>query len=96
MVSNNEAIRARAKEALASADQHYNHLIKKAYEVIEDADTTANLGAKTNALKLILDIENKRMDMLQKAGFLKTRNLQINLLSKKESKKFCWVFLKML
>ena len=33
MVANNEAIRARAKEALASADQHYNQLsLEHAYQ----------------------------------------------------------------
>lgn len=80
MISNNEAIRARAKEALAGADQHYNKLINKAYEVIEDADQTQNLGAKTNAIKLILDIENKRIDMLQKAGLLENKELADQLL----------------
>jgi predicted metal-binding transcription factor (methanogenesis marker protein 9) len=80
MVSNNEAIRGRAREALAGADQHYNHLIKRAYEVVEDADQTQNLGAKTNALKLILDIENKRIDMLQKAGLLENKELADQLL----------------
>lgn len=80
MISNNEAIRSRAREALASADQHYNKLINKAYEVIQDADQTQNLGAKTNAIKLILDIENKRIDMLQKAGLLENKELADQLL----------------
>jgi hypothetical protein len=80
MISNNEAIRSRAREALAGADQHYNKLINKAYEVIEDADQTQNLGAKTNAIKLILDIENKRIDMLQKAGLLENKELADQLL----------------
>jgi alpha-galactosidase/6-phospho-beta-glucosidase family protein len=75
MISNNEIIRARAREALAAADQHYNQLIKKAYEVVDEADQNINLGAKTNALKLILDIENKRIDMLQKAGLLENKEL---------------------
>ena len=47
MISNNQAIHMRAKEALAGADQHYSSLIKKAYEVIDSADQTANLTAKT-------------------------------------------------
>ncbi len=34
MISNNQAIHMRAKEALAGADQHYSSLIKKTYEVI--------------------------------------------------------------
>ena len=40
MASANDAIRARAKEALVAADTHYSKLITKAYEVIEDATTT--------------------------------------------------------
>lgn len=75
MASDNAAIRARAKEALAGADTHYSKLISKAYEVIDDATTTANLGAKTSAIKLVLDIEARRIDMLQKAGLLENKEL---------------------
>jgi len=75
MASNNAAIRARAKEALAAADEHYSRLIGKAYEVIEDATTTANLGAKTNGIKLVMDLESKRIEMLQKAGLLENKEL---------------------
>jgi len=75
MVASNQAIHARAKEALAGADQHYSSLIKKAYEVIESADQTANLTAKTTAIKLITDIEAKRLDMLQKAGLLDNKEI---------------------
>lgn len=75
MASDNSAIRARAKEALAGADAHYNKLITKAYEVIEDASTTANLNAKTAGIKLVMDIESKRIDMLQKAGLLENKEL---------------------
>ncbi len=75
MASDNAAIRARAKEALVGADTHYNKLISKAYEVIDDATTTANLSAKTSAIKLVLDIEARRIDMLQKAGLLENKEL---------------------
>jgi hypothetical protein len=80
MASDNAAIRARAKEALVGADTHYNKLIGKAYEVIEDATTTANLGAKTSAIKLVLDIEARRIDMLQKAGLLENKELAEEML----------------
>jgi hypothetical protein len=80
MASANDAIRARAKEALAAADAHYNKLITKSYEVIEDATTTANLGAKTAAIKLVMDIESKRIDMLQKAGLLENKELAEEML----------------
>jgi hypothetical protein len=73
--SNNAAIRARAKDALAGADAHYSKLISKSYEVIDEASMTNNLGAKTAAIKLVMDIESKRIDMLQKAGLLENKEL---------------------
>ena len=75
MIAGNDAIRARAKEALAGADQHYNKLIQKAYEVIDSADARDNLSAKSNAIKLIADMEAKRIDLLQKAGMLDNAEL---------------------
>jgi uncharacterized protein YdcH (DUF465 family) len=75
MASDNAIIRARAKEALAGADAHYNKLIQKAYEVMDDATTTANLGAKNASIKLVMDIEKTRIDMLQKAGLLENQQL---------------------
>lgn len=75
MAADNAIIRARAKEALVAADAHYNRLINKAYEVIDDATTTANLNAKTSGIKLVLDIESRRIDMLQKAGLLENKEL---------------------
>jgi len=94
MVSNNEAIRARAREALASADQHYSGLIKRSYEVIEDAEQLQNLGAKTNAIKLILDIENRRMEMLQKAGLLENKELADQLLEQERKQEILLGILK--
>jgi hypothetical protein len=75
MASDNAAIRARAKEALVGADTHYSKLIQKAYEVIDEATTTANLGAKTAGIKLVMDLERTRIDMLQKAGLLENKEL---------------------
>ena len=75
MASADDAIRARAKEALAAADTHYSKLISKSYEVIDEASMTNNLGAKTQAIKLVMDIESKRIDMLQKAGLLENKEL---------------------
>ena len=75
MASANDAIRARAKDALAGADAHYSKLISKSYEVIDEASMTNNLSAKTAAIKLVMDIESKRIDMLQKAGLLENKEL---------------------
>ncbi len=75
MAADNAAIRARAKEALVGADTHYSLLIAKAYEVIDEATTIANLQAKTAGIKLVMDLESKRIDMLQKAGLLENKEL---------------------
>jgi hypothetical protein len=80
MAADNAAIRARAKEALVGADTHYNKLIQKAYEVIDEATTTANLSAKNSGIKLVLDIESRRIDMLQKAGLLENKELAEEML----------------
>jgi hypothetical protein len=80
MASDNAAIRARAKEALAGADTHYNKLIQKAYEVMDDATTTANLAAKNASIKLVMDIEKTRIEMLQKAGLLENKELAEEML----------------
>lgn len=80
LASSNDVIRARAKEALAAADQHYSKLIAQTYEVIDEATTTGNLGAKNAAIKLVLDIESRRIDMLQKAGLLENKELAEELM----------------
>ena len=75
MASDNAAIRARAKEALVGADTHYSKLIQKAYEVMDEATTTADLRSKNSAIKLVMDLERTRIDMLQKAGLLENKEL---------------------
>ena len=75
MASANDAIRARAKDALAGMDAHYSKLISKAYEVIDEATLSNNLGAKTQGIKLVVDIEKARIEMLQKAGLLENKEL---------------------
>lgn len=75
MASANDAIRARAKEALAAMDAHYGKLITKAYEVMDEATLTNNLAAKTQSIKLVVDIEKARIEMLQKAGLLENKEL---------------------
>ena len=80
MASNSDAVRVRAREALAGADQHYSQLIKEAYDIMEDAKNADALGARTGAVKLILDIEKSRIEMLQKAGLLENRELAEKML----------------
>jgi ElaB/YqjD/DUF883 family membrane-anchored ribosome-binding protein len=79
-VQDNSAIKARAKEALAGADEHYNLLIKEAWRTLEQADVQDALPVKTQALKLIADIEAKRIDMLNKAGVLENNSMADEIL----------------
>ena len=84
MAADNAAIRARAKEALVVADTHYSKLIEKAYEVIDEATTTADLRNKSTAIKLVMDLESRRIDMLQKAGLLENKELAEEMLQIEE------------
>jgi hypothetical protein len=94
LASANDAIRARAKEALASMDAHYGKLISKAYEVIDEASMTNNLTAKTGAIKLVMDIESKRIDMLQKAGLLENKELAEEMMEIEKRQEVLMVILK--
>jgi hypothetical protein len=75
VVHNDNSLRDRAKEAISGADQHYAMLIKEAWKTVEDADTQGQLNVKAGALKLIADIETKRIAMLQSVGVLENNEL---------------------
>lgn len=80
LVRTDNHVRERAKEALAGADQHYALLIQRAWETVEQADQNAQYNIKAQSLKLIADIESKRIDMLQKAGLLEDNELADQLM----------------
>ena len=75
LMNSDSGIRERAREALSAADQHYAMLINRAWETVEQADINADLRTKASSLKLILDIEGKRIEMLQKAGLLENNEM---------------------
>jgi len=75
VVRNDSTARDRAKEAISGADQHYAMLIKEAWKTVDDADQAAQLNVKATALKLIADIEAKRINMLQEVGLLDNQEL---------------------
>jgi hypothetical protein len=68
-------IQQRAREALTSADQHYAMIIQRAWETVEQADSNAQYNIKAQSLKLIADVEARRIDMLQKAGLLENNEI---------------------
>lgn len=75
VVRNDSGARERAKEAVSGADQHYAMLIKEAWKTVEDADQSGQLNAKNAAMKLIAEIEGKRIGMLQEVGLLDNAEL---------------------
>ena len=75
VVHNDVGARERAKEAISGADKHYAMLIKEAWKTVEDADQAGQLSVKSGALKLIADIETKRIGMLQSVGVLENNEL---------------------
>jgi hypothetical protein len=79
VVRNDSTARDRAKEAVSGADQHYAMLIKEAWKTVEDADQAGQLNVKATALKLIADIEGKRIGMLQEVGLLDNAELATQL-----------------
>lgn len=94
IASRNDVVRTRAREALASTDAHYSKLIGHAYDVMEEADSNSNLTAKTNAIKLIADMEARRIDMLQKSGLLENKELAEEMMDTQRKQKALEAILK--
>lgn len=80
LTTGDNRVRERAREALAGADQHYSMIIQKAWETVDQADANQQYNTKASALKMIADVEQKRIDMLQKAGLLENNELSSQLL----------------
>lgn len=87
-------IQDRAKEALSAADQHYAMIIKEAWETVEEAGANSQLNIKAQALKLIADVEGKRIDMLQKAGLLENTDLGNQIIETERKQKILIEILK--
>jgi len=75
LMQGDHGVKERASEALAAADQHYNMIIKEAWDTVNQANDQDALNVKAQALKLIADVEQKRIDMLQKAGVIEKNDM---------------------
>lgn len=75
LIKGDHGVKERASEALSVADQHYNMIIKEAWDTVHQADAQDALNVKAQALKLIADVEQKRIDMLQKAGVIEKNDM---------------------
>lgn len=79
IVRNDSTTRERAKEAVAGADQHYALLINEAWKTAEAAEAQGQFNVKATALKLIADVESKRIGMLQQVGLLDNAEMATQL-----------------
>jgi len=61
-------IRDRMLDILYEADESFRMVVKSAWDIVEEASNSGQLGAKTNALKLVESSTKSRADMLQKSG----------------------------
>lgn len=75
LARNNQHIQSRAREALSAADQHYDIIVNRMWETVEEAHQGSDLRVKASTLKSIADIEQKRIEMLQKSGLLDNQQL---------------------
>ena len=66
IANNTEGIKDRATQALHEMDKHYDMIMKRQWEIVNDETINANVRA--NTLKQIADIEGKRQETFQKAG----------------------------
>ena len=87
IVHTDNRIQDRAKEALSAADQHYAMIINQAWDTVEEAGANGQLNIKAQALKLIADVEGKRIDMLQKAGLLENTDLGNQIIESERKQK---------
>jgi len=63
-------IRERAKEVVLVVDTHYNEIVRGLYDALEEADLNSDYKTKISGLKVVADVEAKKVELLQKAGIL--------------------------
>ncbi|MCA1799702.1 MAG: hypothetical protein LC650_00065 [Actinobacteria bacterium] len=61
-------VREHLLDILFEADNSFRMVIQRAWETVDQADSTGQTGAKINALKLVESSTKNRADMLQKSG----------------------------
>jgi uncharacterized protein YdbL (DUF1318 family) len=79
-----------ARDHLNLMVKHYDSLIKKFYDLIEEINSLSFnhqvAGQKNMALKAIADLDAKRIDALQKAGLLESSELGAELADAEEKR----------
>lgn len=93
-----EVMKERVETLIATMDEHYSTLIRKAYEIVEEVDSidrsseketmtrSQMLSQKKGALDLIAKLEKDRIDILQKSGLMEIDHLGDELAEMEEQK----------
>lgn len=79
MTESNTDVKNRVMDILFEVDHHYAMIIKEAWITVEQADTQGQIGNKTNALKLVAQVQKDRANMFQAAGINNDTELVENL-----------------
>ncbi len=78
-LSEDQASRDMARDLLNKMGAHYDVLIKKSDDLLEETDTLGLshqvVAQKNAAIKLIAELESKRLDAFQRAGLLESAEL---------------------
>ena len=70
IAANDENIKQRAKGAVLTANQHYDHLIESLYENAEEQKQAGDWKGRTSTLTAIANIEKERTNALRNSGVL--------------------------
>ena len=80
VIQSDRQVQIRAREALSGADRHYSMLIEEGWDVINQSTTLGDLSKKTAGIKLVADIQQKQIDMLQKAGLIEDSEMATQII----------------
>lgn len=84
IAKSSKEIQERAGMAVYAADQHYSMIINSLWDTVDEANNNSDYRAKNGILKSIADVEQKRIDMLQKAGLLENQDLAKQLVEQEK------------
>ena len=74
----------RSKEIIGFMDEHYTSIIQGLYESISEAEMNDDYKSKAAFLKIIAEVEGKRVDALQKAGVFASQNVGDDMAKQQE------------
>lgn len=75
----NKYVQERAQDAIVSADQHYSMILQDLWQVVADAKMLGETKLTKDSLLAVATVEEKRINMLQKAGLLDNQELASQL-----------------